>query len=200
MCPCLYMVIPCYNEEKVLPITSVIFVNKIKENALSNNLIIKTPVWNNKVFVYSSDMELLGVANRLTVPSKSFAPFILCEYIGKKLKDYITKNIILHLCINNNITLEINNLNISEDTDSYIGYVSLDCSRATIKKIDSVYENSLIVLPKNFKLPDVAYEKSIDQYHAQLLMQNTTEIMNEYYKNNKIDTSVSININKYLIW
>lgn len=31
MCPCLYMVIPCYNEEKVLPITSEIFVNKMKE-------------------------------------------------------------------------------------------------------------------------------------------------------------------------
>ncbi|MBQ4531013.1 MAG: glycosyltransferase family 2 protein [Lachnospiraceae bacterium] len=31
MCPCLYMVIPCYNEEKVLPITSQIFVDKMKE-------------------------------------------------------------------------------------------------------------------------------------------------------------------------
>ena len=31
MWPCLYMVIPCYNEEKVLPITSGIFVNKMKE-------------------------------------------------------------------------------------------------------------------------------------------------------------------------
>lgn len=31
MCPSLYMVIPCYNEEKVLPITSEIFVNKMKE-------------------------------------------------------------------------------------------------------------------------------------------------------------------------
>lgn len=31
MCPCLYMVIPCYNEEKVLPITSEIFLKKMKE-------------------------------------------------------------------------------------------------------------------------------------------------------------------------
>lgn len=31
MRPCLYMVIPCYNEEKVLPITSEIFLNKMKE-------------------------------------------------------------------------------------------------------------------------------------------------------------------------
>ena len=31
MCPCLYIVIPCYNEEKVLPITSDIFLTKIKE-------------------------------------------------------------------------------------------------------------------------------------------------------------------------
>ena len=29
--PCLYIVIPCYNEEKVLPITGKIFVDKIKE-------------------------------------------------------------------------------------------------------------------------------------------------------------------------
>lgn len=31
MCPCLYMVIPCYNEEKVLPITSQIFIDKMNE-------------------------------------------------------------------------------------------------------------------------------------------------------------------------
>lgn len=31
MCPCLYMIIPCYNEEKVLPITAKLFVNKMKE-------------------------------------------------------------------------------------------------------------------------------------------------------------------------
>lgn len=31
MVPCLYIVIPCYNEEKVLPITNGIFLNKIKE-------------------------------------------------------------------------------------------------------------------------------------------------------------------------
>lgn len=31
MCPRLYIVIPCYNEEKVLPITSVIFIDKMKE-------------------------------------------------------------------------------------------------------------------------------------------------------------------------
>ena len=33
--PCLYIVVPCYNEEKVLPITSTLFLNKIKE--LINN-------------------------------------------------------------------------------------------------------------------------------------------------------------------
>lgn len=31
MYPCLYMIIPCYNEEKVLPITSSIFLNKMQE-------------------------------------------------------------------------------------------------------------------------------------------------------------------------
>lgn len=31
MQPCLYIVIPCYNEEKVLPITGGIFIDKIKE-------------------------------------------------------------------------------------------------------------------------------------------------------------------------
>ena len=31
MCPILYMVIPCYNEEKVLPITSTMFLDKLKE-------------------------------------------------------------------------------------------------------------------------------------------------------------------------
>lgn len=31
MHPCLYIVVPCYNEEKVLPITSKIFMDKIKE-------------------------------------------------------------------------------------------------------------------------------------------------------------------------
>ena len=29
-CPILYMVIPCYNEEEVLPVTCEIFLNKIK--------------------------------------------------------------------------------------------------------------------------------------------------------------------------
>lgn len=31
MKPCLYIIIPCYNEEKVLPITNKIFLDKIKE-------------------------------------------------------------------------------------------------------------------------------------------------------------------------
>lgn len=31
MCPILYMVIPCYNEEKVLPITSAMFLDKLKQ-------------------------------------------------------------------------------------------------------------------------------------------------------------------------
>lgn len=31
ICPVLYMVIPCYNEEKVLPLTSKLFLKKIKE-------------------------------------------------------------------------------------------------------------------------------------------------------------------------
>lgn len=31
MRPCLYIIIPCYNEEKVLPITNKIFLDKIKE-------------------------------------------------------------------------------------------------------------------------------------------------------------------------
>ena len=39
--PTLYIVIPCYNEEKVLPITSKLFLNKIEDlidkNKISNN-------------------------------------------------------------------------------------------------------------------------------------------------------------------
>lgn len=31
MKPVLFIVIPCYNEEKVLPITSTMFLNKINE-------------------------------------------------------------------------------------------------------------------------------------------------------------------------
>lgn len=41
MCPILYVIIPCYNEEKVLPITSKLFIQKleelIKEKKISNS-------------------------------------------------------------------------------------------------------------------------------------------------------------------
>ena len=30
-CPTLYIVVPCYNEERVLPITSQIFEEKVKD-------------------------------------------------------------------------------------------------------------------------------------------------------------------------
>ena len=41
MKPVLFIVIPCYNEEKVLPITSTMFLNKINELVSAGKLQIQ---------------------------------------------------------------------------------------------------------------------------------------------------------------
>ena len=42
--PCLYLIVPCYNEEKVLPITATSFLDEImllKENGITIDKIIE---------------------------------------------------------------------------------------------------------------------------------------------------------------
>lgn len=49
MKPCLYIVIPCYNEEKVLPITCTMFLDKI------NELIVKEKIAENSRILFVND-------------------------------------------------------------------------------------------------------------------------------------------------
>lgn len=49
MRPCLYIIIPCYNEEKVLPITNKIFLDKIKE------LVVKEKISDDSRILFVND-------------------------------------------------------------------------------------------------------------------------------------------------
>ena len=168
------------------------------ENALEQNFLIKTPVLDYKCYVYSDNMELLGVANRLMSASMS-TRYTMGEYVGKKLTEYEGKNIVIDLCINNNVTLQLEHVKIMKALDSSLSYIEIDTERTTVKRLADNYDNINIKLPQGFNIPEYKVHYSIDNYYEQLLIGNSPNNIEKFFKDNKPNTSVIINLNKYLI-
>ena len=187
--------LPCY-ESAVQEV-----IDNIKEEALSNNYLIRENVMNYKCYIYSENMELLGVANRLLSSSNKENYFIIGEYIGKsleKLADDRAK-VIIDICINDEITLQLTNACLITATNTSVTYAEIDSSFAKIKRIDSTYESIKLNIPKNIALPNYNVNYNPFEYLNHFTSMNgRSEIIN-FYKLNKPNMVPKININKYLI-
>jgi hypothetical protein len=144
-------------------------------------------------------MELLGVANRLL--NRATASFILGEYVGKTLEKFASNNdkIIIDMCINDNLTLQITNVIVDHFTSGSISYALLDTSFAKIKQIDDTYTSITMNIPKNISLPSYHPSCHILDYYDKFIDMNSRSEINNFYKLNKPNMTPTININKYLI-
>lgn len=92
--PTLYIVIPCYNEEKVLPITSKLFLNKIEDlidkNKISNNSKIlfvndgsKDDTWNIIKNLSNENKHFIGISQSRNRGHQNTVLAGLMESMGK---------------------------------------------------------------------------------------------------------------------
>lgn len=186
--------LPCY----ISAIQHVI--DNVKEEALENESLIKENEMNYKCYVYSTNMELLGVANRLLLTNKG-AYYILGEYIGKNL-DKIADDrdsVIVDICINNDITLQLTDVNITDATNTSVAYAKLDLSMAKIKRIDVMYESIELNIPKQIALPNYHPNYSASEYFDHFSSMNGRSEITNFYKLNKPNMTPTVNVNKYLI-
>ena len=176
-------------------------INNMKEEALSNNYLIRENEMKYKCYIYSDNMELLGIANRLLSSSNKEDYYIIGEYIGKSLEKLAADRtkIIIDICVNDEITLQLTNACLITATNTSVAYAEIDSSFAKIKRIDATYESIKLNIPKNIALPNhnVNYNP-IEYLNHFTSMNERSEIIN-FYKLNKPNMTQMININKYLI-
>ena len=132
-------------------------IDKIKQEALTKNILIKTPELNYKCYVYTEDYVFLGTANRLLANS-SYNQYILGEYCGKNLTDYIDEygdetRLVIDICINKDITLQMRNVVLNNAINSSFGYVSLNLENAKVKQ-NGTYDSISYKIPEGFVLPE----------------------------------------------
>ena len=184
-------------------------VDKIKNNALAENVLIKTNEMNYKAFIYTEDLILLGTANRLlenSVSGNSYVnKYVLGEYCGKKLTDYIdeygdTTKLVIDLCINKDITIQLKNVELVGATSSTMGYALVDMSNARLVRIPNNHSDITYKFPPTFTLPEYRPSYNYDNYYEQYLIANSPSDIEKFYKMNKISTNPTIDINRYLIW
>ena len=185
--------LPCYE----LAVQEVI--DNIKEEALSNNYLIRENEMKYKCYIYSDNMELLGVANRLLYKSQGF--FIIGEYIGKTLEKIANSNdkIIIHMCVGDNLVLQLINVRVEGCTSTNVSYVMINTANTKIKQIEETYMSTTMTMSNNIALPNYHPSSQILDYSDKFTSMNTrTEILN-FYKMNKPNMTPTINVNKYLI-
>lgn len=171
---------------------------KACENALQEDFLVKTPELKFKCYIYSDNMELLGVANRLLATSIS-TRYTLGEYVGKKLTEFLNRNLIIDICINNEVTLQMTNVKLTKALESSLAYATLDVEHTMIKRLTENYENINIKTPPGFNFPEIKSHYTIENYYEQLLVGNDPNNIERFFKDNKPNTNVMINLNKYLI-
>ena len=191
--------IPCYKK------AFDDMVNKIKDQALSENILIKTPVLNYKCYIYTEDLVFLGTTNRLLENSYFNGQYILGEYCGKKLTDYIdeygdTTKLVIDICINNDITLQLKNVDLLGATSSTMGYALIDTSSARIVRISNTHKSIEYKIPEGLVLPEYKSNFNYDNYYEAFLIGNNPSSIEKFYKLNKVSTNPTIDINRYLIW
>lgn len=178
-------------------------IEQIKNQALSENILIKTRELNYKCYVYTEDLIFLGTANRLL--EKSNSSYILGEYCGKKLTDYIddygdTTKLVIDICVNNDITLQLKNVDLLGATQSTMGYALIDASSSRIVRISNTHKSIEYKIPEGFVLPEHKPNFNYDNYYEAFLIGNNPTAIEKFYKLNKVSTNPTIDINRYLIW
>lgn len=178
-------------------------IEQIKNQALSENILIKTRELNYKCYVYTEDLIFLGTANRLL--EKSNSSYILGEYCGKKLTDYIdefgdTTKLVIDICINNDITLQLKNVDLLGATSSTMGYALIDTSSSRIVRISNTHKSTEYKIPAELVLPEHKPNFNYDNYYEAFLIENSPSSIEKFYKLNKVSTNPTIDINRYLIW
>ena len=178
-------------------------IEQIKNQALSENILIKTRELNYKCYVYTEDLIFLGTANRLL--EKSNSSYILSEYCGKKLTDYIdefgdTTKLVIDICINNDITLQLKNVDLLGATSSTMGYALIDTSSSRIVRISNTHKSTEYKIPAELVLPEYKPNFNYDNYYEAFLIGNNPTTIEKFYKLNKVSTNTTIDINRYLIW
>ena len=178
-------------------------IEQIKKQSLEENILIKTPVLNYKCYVYTEDLIFLGTANRLL--EKSNSSYILGEYCGKKLTDYIddygdTTKLVIDICINNDITLQLKNVDLLGATSSTMGYALIDTSSSRIVRISNTHKSTEYKIPAELVLPEYKPNFNYDNYYEAFLVGNSPAAIEKFYKLNKVSTNPTIDINRYLIW
>ena len=178
-------------------------IEQIKNQALSENILIKTRELNYKCYVYTEDLIFLGTANRLL--EKSNSSYILGEYCGKKLTDYIddygdTTKLVIDICVNNDITLQLKNVDLLGATQSTMGYALIDTSSSRIVRISNTHKSTEYKIPAELVLPEHKPNFNYDNYYEAFLIENNPSSIEKFYKLNKVSTNPTIDINRYLIW
>ena len=159
-------------------------VEQIKNSALEEDVLIKTNEINSKCFIYTEDLILLGTANRLLENSAS--KYILGEYCGKKLTDYIdeygdTTKLIIDMCVNKDITIQIKNVELIGATSSTMGYALVDMSNARIVRINNNHKDIEYKIPEGFVLPEYRTNYNYDNYYEQFLLSYSPTNIEKFY-------------------
>ena len=178
-------------------------IEEIKQSALEEDVLIKTRELNYKCYIYTEDLIFLGTANRLL--EKSNSSYVLGEYCGKKLTDYIdeygdTTKLVIDICINNDITLQLKNVDLLGATSSTMGYALIDTSSSRIVRISNTHKSIEYKLPEGLVLPEYKPNFNYDNYYEAFLIGNNPAAIEKFYKLNKVSTNPTIDINRYLIW
>ena len=172
-------------------------IDKINETSLNKSVLIKTPELNYKCYIYDNNMSLLGIANRLLETPNGY---VLAEYAGKKLTEYIDKNIFIDMCINNELTLQISGIKIIDALDSSVSYASISITNAMVRQLTENYTDINTVKSESFTAPIYSRSKDLNDYLKEINAINSKAVIEKYYKDNKPKINNSIDINKYLIW
>lgn len=178
-------------------------INKIKVEALSNDILIKTPEIQAKCYIYTEDLVLLGTANRLL--ESTAGKYVLGEYCGKNLHDYMDEygdalKIVIDVCINKDITLQLTNVELLSEAGTTFGYVTIDMNSARVVRIDNIHESISYETIPDMVLPEYKPGLNESTYYERYLIGNSPNNIEKFYKLNKVSTNPTININKYLIW
>ena len=129
----------------------------------------------------------------------------VCVNCGKKLTDFIdeygdTTKLVIDVCINEDITLQLKGIGLVNAIDSTMGYATINTSSARVVRINNTHNDINFKVPEEFVLPEYKPGYNYENYYENFLLGNSSSNVERFYKMNKPSTNPTININKYLIW
>ncbi len=181
-------------------------IEEIKNKALEENILIKTPELKMKSYLYTEDLSLLGVSNRLMLISqRNEGRYVLGEYCGKKLTEFTEDSygerskFVIDICVNDDIMIQLTNVELTSSTDSTLGYAIIDASSARLVRIPN-YNKTPFKTFDGLQLPEYKQGWDDKNYFEKFFIGNAPSDIEKLYKLNKVSTNPTIDINKYLIW